>query len=191
MTYALEDIGASLKAARTRRGLSQRALADAAGTDQARVSKIEAGDINLRLSSLIDLARTLGLELILAERHHLPAIKAMMSERARGVNPKHKARLVRQIADNLQRLVSDLPEDRQLKRASDALTILDMAGLTEPELSLLADVDAVLNGAQPDKMSVLRPRLDAIIRLRNAKAQGTSDTQIEQLPAYTLDDDDE
>jgi transcriptional regulator with XRE-family HTH domain len=81
MSYVLEDIGAALKAARERLGLSQRELADAAGTDQARISKIESGDIDLRLSSLVDLTRSLGIELVLADRRHLPAIEAMMDER--------------------------------------------------------------------------------------------------------------
>lgn len=80
MTYQLEDIGNKLKAARTRKGLSQRALAAKTGLLQAQISKIENGASDLRLSSLIALSRALDLELELIPRKALPAVEALVRD---------------------------------------------------------------------------------------------------------------
>jgi transcriptional regulator with XRE-family HTH domain len=190
MRYALEEMGAALKATRERQGLSQRELADAAGTDQARISKIESGDIDLRLSSLVNLARTLGLELVLADRRHLPAVEAILKERASDADPGRRSRVIRRIRETLQNLQRAHPDDRQLKQAMNAVAVLNMARLTEAELALLEEASGQLSDAKPEAMDQLRPRLETLIRLRNAKAHGAPDTPGQQ-PAYTLDDDDE
>jgi transcriptional regulator with XRE-family HTH domain len=190
MRYALEDIGAALKAARERLGLSQRELADAAGTDQARISKIESGDIDLRLSSLVDLTRTLGIELVLADRRHLPAIEALLDDRVSDADPKRKARVIRRIGEHLQELLAEAAGDRQLTQAMNALGILAAARLTEAEHALLEEASAKLIGAKPETREGLRPALEALIRLRNAKAHGVPEAS-GQKPAYTLDDEDE
>lgn len=80
MTYQLEDIGNKLKAARTRKGLSQRELAAKTGMLQAQISKIENGASDLRLSSLIALSRALDLELELIPRRALPAVEALVRD---------------------------------------------------------------------------------------------------------------
>lgn len=80
MPYQLEDIGNKLKAARTRKGLSQRELAAKTGMLQAQISKIENGASDLRLSSLIALSRALDLELELIPRRALPAVEALVRD---------------------------------------------------------------------------------------------------------------
>lgn len=80
MTYLLEDIGNKLKAARLRKGLSQRDLSAKAGLPQAQISKIENGATDLRLSSLITLSRALDLELEMIPRKALPAVEALVRD---------------------------------------------------------------------------------------------------------------
>jgi len=80
MTYQLEDIGNKLKAARSRKGLSQRDLAAKTGLLQTQISKIENGTTDLRLSSLIKLSRALDLELELIPRRALPAVEALVRD---------------------------------------------------------------------------------------------------------------
>ena len=80
MTYQLEEMGNKLKAARTRKGLSQRELAAKTGLLQAQISKIENGASDLRLSSLIALSRALDLELELIPRRALPAVEALVRD---------------------------------------------------------------------------------------------------------------
>jgi HTH-type transcriptional regulator / antitoxin HipB len=80
MTYLLEDIGNKLKAARLRKGLSQRDLSAKAGLPQAQISKIENGATDLRLSSLITLSRALDLELEMIPRRTVPAVEALVRD---------------------------------------------------------------------------------------------------------------
>ena len=46
-------------------GLSQKELAEKAGTHQSRISKIESAELDVRLSTLIDIAEALETELII------------------------------------------------------------------------------------------------------------------------------
>jgi transcriptional regulator with XRE-family HTH domain len=92
MPYVLEGIGNSLKKARLDKGLSQRALSNAAGIPQSHISRIETGSVDLRLSSLIDLARTLDLELVLVPRSHVPAVRSLvrMGEADQEAHPAYR-----------------------------------------------------------------------------------------------------
>jgi HTH-type transcriptional regulator / antitoxin HipB len=89
MSYATEHIAATLKAARESKGLSQRALSRQAGVPQGHISKVENGAVDLRLSSLIGLARVLDLELMLVPRKTVPAVRSIIrsSEPAAGQGP--------------------------------------------------------------------------------------------------------
>lgn len=76
--YETEHLAAELKAARERKSLSQRALAAKSGVPQSHISKIENGVVDIRLSSLVALARILELELVLVPRKATPAIKSII-----------------------------------------------------------------------------------------------------------------
>jgi transcriptional regulator with XRE-family HTH domain len=78
MSYATENIARTLKEARERKGLSQRALSKQAGVPQGQISRIENGAVDLRLSSLIELARALDLELTLVPRKSVSAVKSIV-----------------------------------------------------------------------------------------------------------------
>lgn len=62
-----------LEAARKASGLTQAELAERAGVNRMTVGRLEAG-LDPRLSTLQELARTLGLELMLVPRELRPAI---------------------------------------------------------------------------------------------------------------------
>ncbi|KKO46556.1 XRE family transcriptional regulator [Arsukibacterium ikkense] len=78
MSYVTEHILASLREARERKGFSQRELSARSGVPQSHISKIESGNVDLRLSSLIALARVLDLELLVAPKKSVPAIKSII-----------------------------------------------------------------------------------------------------------------
>lgn len=73
----------ALVVARRGAGLSQKTLAAKIGADQSYVSKVERGAVDPRASTLIELARALGLELMLVPRQLLPAVQALQREIAR------------------------------------------------------------------------------------------------------------
>lgn len=78
MTYATKDVIKTLKEAREAKGLSQRALGARTGVPQSHISKIEKGGTDIRLSSLIELARVLDLELRLVPRKAVSAVEAVV-----------------------------------------------------------------------------------------------------------------
>lgn len=78
MGYESDDIIQALKKARQAKGLSQRALSDRTGVPQSHISKIERGATDMRLSSLIEFARVLELEMKLVPRKAVPAVETVI-----------------------------------------------------------------------------------------------------------------
>jgi transcriptional regulator with XRE-family HTH domain len=78
MEHAGQHILAALKAAREKKGFSQRALGAQAGVPQSHISRIERGAVDLQLSSLIELARVLDLEVMTVPRKLVPAVQAVV-----------------------------------------------------------------------------------------------------------------
>lgn len=79
MPYSTEYISKQLKDSRKRKGLSQRELSAKSGVPQGHISKIENGDVDLRLSSLVAIGRVLDLELALIPRKSLVAVNSIVS----------------------------------------------------------------------------------------------------------------
>jgi transcriptional regulator with XRE-family HTH domain len=78
MSYSTQYISRQLKKTRENRGLSQRELSARSGIPQGHISKIESGNVDLRLSSLVAIARVLELEFALIPRKHLSAINSIV-----------------------------------------------------------------------------------------------------------------
>jgi len=89
MLPQLELIAAALKSARQQRGLSQRALAAKAGVPQSHISRIENATVDLQTSSLIAIARALGLEVMLVPRAATSAVRSMQAPGGPAVRPAY------------------------------------------------------------------------------------------------------
>lgn len=76
------DIIDSLVAARTARKLSQNAIARSLDMPQSYISRLESGQIDLRLSTLLDLARFFNLELMFVPSCMVPAVKSLLQDHA-------------------------------------------------------------------------------------------------------------
>ena len=85
--YQPVEFVAALARSRRDRGLSQKALGARLGLPQSHISKIESGRTDLRLSSLIEFARQLDLELLLVPRKFVPAIRALAAGATDGSGP--------------------------------------------------------------------------------------------------------
>ncbi len=71
------DVAIVLGNRRKERTLSQRELGARIGLTQAQISKIENGRVDPRLSSVVEFARGVGLELMLVPRRAVPAAVAL------------------------------------------------------------------------------------------------------------------
>lgn len=75
---ALLEIGRLLKTARKGMGLTQEEVADIAGISRPRYREIEAGSAAARTTTLINIARALGLEMMLIPQAMVPAVDALL-----------------------------------------------------------------------------------------------------------------
>ncbi len=84
MSYNTEEIIRLLKAARKDRRMSQRVLSEKTGIAQSHISKIENGSVDITVSTLVELARALELEVMLVPRRLIPAVQSMTRSARRG-----------------------------------------------------------------------------------------------------------
>lgn len=75
---ALLEIGHLLKATRKGRQMTQEQVADMAGISRPRYREIEAGSSAARTTTLINIGRALGLELMLIPHAMVPAVDALL-----------------------------------------------------------------------------------------------------------------
>ena len=79
MAESIKYIGKLLKEARLRKGLSQRSLSGKTKIPQNHISRIENGGVDLQASTLIELSRTLNLELMLVPVPLVSTIQALIN----------------------------------------------------------------------------------------------------------------
>src|SRR5262245_58401325 len=123
MAYATERIAQVLKAGREAKRLSQRALAALAGVPQSHISKIEKGAVDLRLSSLVQIARVLDLEVTLVPRNNLSAVRSIVRDTRTGrfleeggVSAAKELHQLQKTLTDIAERYPDLKEVAQLQR---------------------------------------------------------------------------
>ena len=70
-------IATRIREARKKKRLSQRELGKKIGIAQAHISKIERALVDLKTSTLIEIARALDLEIMLVSRELAPSVRAL------------------------------------------------------------------------------------------------------------------
>lgn len=76
--YPVQEFASKLKKAREKLGLSQRALGAKVRLPQSHISKMEQGVIDFQLSTLLEVAWALELELMLVPRQYSMAVEAIV-----------------------------------------------------------------------------------------------------------------
>ena len=193
MTYALEDIGKALQLERDRLGLTQRAFAIRAGTTQARVSTIENGDVDLRLSTLIEFARALDLDLMLIPRRHVPAVTAIIAEAPISPTEKTGRAALARLVNVIVQLGEKFPGNRDLSSLQRSAGELGNFKLDASHAEKFDKITAALKRilATPALLNTADTQADALRHLRNALAHSISYEETAARPAYRLDEDDD
>ena len=202
----LMPIITALTTARHRAGLSQRALADKVGLAQSHISKIERGAVDPQTTSLVEIARVLGLELSLVPTPLMPALRALIRESIPNQSlasslDQELTRLARR-ARALMKYLPNLKVLPGITLAADELRVarLDEASYAEARSSITAAHITlsrlrILSRSQPTSEAVrnavkpLETVHQNLRRIRNAWAH--RDTGSPQSPAYRLDETDE
>ena len=218
MAYLVENIAQELKAARNKKGLSQRELGAKVGVPQSHISKIENGAVDLKTSSLIELARALDLELMLVPRALTPAVQGLQ----RGLTSRERSpsqTLVESAAKDLERtrkaaqqLTRFFPDARELQELANTIKDLQnrrlAASPAEQIRKLLEQIEAPIQAikSMQKAQDPIEPitsdqeflksvsQINRVTRdlrhLRNALAHGLSPSPQVPLPVYRLDEDD-
>ena len=194
MSYATEHIASTLKAARERKGLSQRALSQVAGVPQGHISKIENDAVDLRISSLVALARALDLELTLVPRKTLPAVQSVV--RAGETAAGSRGESTREVRKELERFQKAFASHLKSGPAPEELTQLQRQ-LRELERFGASDADAfrAANKAlraflENQDLDIVRHSLSQVKNLRNMLAHSHPPETESVRPAYSLEEDD-
>lgn len=218
MAYLVENVAQELKAARNKKGLSQRELGAKVGIPQSHISKIENGAVDLKTSSLIELARALDLELMLVPRALTPAVQGLQ----RGLTSRERSpsqTLVESAAKDLERtrkaaqqLTRFFPDARELQELANTIKDLQnrrlAASPAEQIRKLLEQIEAPIQAikSMQKAQDTIEPmtsdqeflksvsQINRVTRdlrhLRNALAHGLSPSPQVPFPVYRLDEDD-
>jgi transcriptional regulator with XRE-family HTH domain len=207
MTYLNDQILENLREARKRKGFSQRELSAKSGVPQSHISKIESGAVDLRVSSLVALARVLDLELELVPRKTVPAVKSIVrSSTSADVANTHK--LIQREMDQYKQTLASINQipsiaNRDLEKLSKAVADIDRFKLDNSALKSIASSRRAIEEAM--KQSPVNQSKEAIDQsigaqeamkkavrlmsaLRNSLAHGNHFKEAKaSLPAYSLD----
>jgi len=206
---AAQATGQQLAEARKRKGLSQRDLAARVGIQQAHLSKIELGKVDTRLSSLVEIARALDLDVQLVPRQAIAAVqgavRAAQSEAVDTTESRALATLARYAADYTQDVAGfgEAHPDREAAwRLNNTIADIRSRPLTpetmkalQPAIPLLEELSSSFKDDIPPSRfaSLIRLAERSLRRARHLQlgaARAAPATPAPQ-PAYRLDDEDE
>lgn len=215
MAYSTEQLTQDLKTAREGKGLSQRTLSKLAGLPQSHISRIENGGVDLRLSSLVEIARALDLEVTLVPRKNLSAVRSIVQPR---LPTMHATGNATKAGKELQRLRNTaakiahenpaLTDAAQLQRRVNDLNHLQLPSSALEELRKINDSlrrptsaleelrrineSETASPAATEALRKITESLGHVQQLRNELVH--SQSRIRSIgkirPAYSLDDDD-
>lgn len=195
MTYATEQIAKVLKAAREGKGLSQRALAKLAGVPQSHISKIESGAVDLRLSSLVEIARALDLEVTLVPRKNLSAVQSIVrsSERpARQAAPGLSSiRELKKLQNSLDFVLHKYPTVKELAQLQRQVRELQRLAVPPPDSGILREATKAVKAFKDGTLDLnrLSRALSGLQQVRNTLVHEVPRVGTVK-PAYSLEEDD-
>lgn len=174
--------------------MSQRELSARSGLTQSHISQIERGTMEPGLASLVDVARALDLEIVLAPKKLMPAIgkildsASVMSDTLTSQQRSLVGRINRWLAEGRNRFVIASDADN----LKDSLALLRHLPLSANELEKLRDLAMNLQRWQskPPAATQLSEFARAIRSLRNAAVHRDRDGAVPRS-AYALDEEDD
>ncbi|MBD9560656.1 helix-turn-helix domain-containing protein [Ensifer sp. ENS03] len=194
MAYKTEHITQQIRAAREARSMSQRELSARSGLTQSHISQIERGTMEPGLASLVDVARALDLEIVLAPKKLMPAMRNILdsasftSDTLTSKQRNLVGRIDRWLAEERDRFAIASDAD-SLK---DSLALLRHLPLAADELETLSDLAMKLQGWQsdPPPAKQVSEFARAVRAVRNAAVHRERDDAVPRS-AYALDEEDD
>lgn len=200
MSAGIEEIAASVREARIAKALTQKELGQRVGLPQSHISKIEKGTVDLKLSSLVEIARALDLEITLVPRKALPAVEGAVRAHSATVETSRAVSLLNEQAQIAERIKANFPDLSQVEGFQNAIRSIPRLQFDAAQLKAL---DEALQPAKRLKTLIeaqggaaaLAKRIEeatsALRHFRNIQAHHAPLIEAaRQLPAYRLEEDD-
>ncbi|GAM00523.1 helix-turn-helix domain-containing protein [Sphingomonas parapaucimobilis] len=200
MSAGIEEIAARVREARIAKALTQKELGQRVGLPQSHISKIEKGTVDLKLSSLVEIARALDLEITLVPRKALPAVQGAVRAHGTTVETSRAVRLLNEQAQIAERIKANFPDLPQLDGFQNAIRSIPRLQFDAAQLKAL---DEALQPAKRLKtiidtqggVATLAKRIEeatsALRHFRNIQVHHAPLIEAaRQLPAYRLEEDD-
>ncbi len=201
MKYSITNIAEKLKASREAKGLSQRELSRLAGVPQSHISKIESGNVDLRVSSLIELSRALGLELTLVPSNTLPAVNTIIQSSVRSSKKSLESALpiqreLKRIENTINSLVREFPTNTQLAQIQSRAKELQRLHVPNTFLETIREAEKSLGSIQKhaESLGTIGKTLSEFQQIRNSLVHGIAAALPQSEPnraAYSLDESDD
>lgn len=200
MSAGIEEIAASIREARIAKALTQKELGLRVGLPQSHISKIEKGTVDLKLSSLVEIARALELEMMLVPRKALPAVEGAVRAHGTSVETSRALSLLNEQAQIAERIKASFPDLSQVESFQNAIRSIpalqfDAARLKaldealQPAKRLKAIIEA--QGGAAALVKCLEEAASALRHFRNKQAHNAPLIEAaRQRPAYRLEEDD-
>lgn len=192
MAYKTEHIMRQLRSARESQKMSQRELSTRSGLTQSHISQIERGTMEPGLASLVDVARALDLEVVLAPKKLMPAIRNIVesTSAAGGMPTSDQRKLIGRLERWFTQFKDAFGAHSQADMFRDSLSFLRHLPLATEELDRLREAADRLDRGQidPPSRQELREIGQAIRQLRDAAVHRDRDDAVPRS-AYALDED--
>lgn len=200
MSAGIEEIAASVREARLAKALTQKELGQRVGLPQSHISKIEKGSVDLKLSSLVEIARALDLEITLVPRKALPAVEGAVRAHGATVETSRAVSLLNEQAQIAERIKANFPDLSQVEGFQNAIRSIprlqfDAAQLKaldealQPAKRLKTIIEA--QGGAAELAKRIEEATSAIRHFRNIHVHHAPLIEAaRQLPAYRLEEDD-
>ena len=200
MSVGIEEIAAGIRRARIAKALTQKELGQRVGLPQSHISKIEKGTVDLKLSSLVEIARALDLEITLVPRKALPAVEGAVRAHGTTVETSRAVSLLNEQAQIAERIKANFPDLSQVEGFQNAIRSIPRLQFNTAQLKAL---DEALQPAKRLKTIIeaqggaaaLAKRIEeatsALRHFRNIQVHHAPLIEAaRQLPAYRLEEDD-
>lgn len=200
MSAGIEGIAASVRQARIAKALTQKELGQRVGSPQSHISKIEKGTVDLKLSSLVEIARALDLEITLVPRKALPAVEGAVRAHGATAETSRAVSLLNEQAQIAERIKANFPDLSQVEGFQNAIRSIPRLQFDAAQLKAL---DEALQPAKRLKTIIeaqggaaaLAKRIEeatsALRHFRNIQVHNAPLIEAaRQLPAYRLEQDD-
>lgn len=195
MSYLIKEITDSLRVARERKKLSQRALSKKVGLPQSHISRIENGMVDIQLSSLVELSRVLELEVMLVPRKLVPTVQGLIRSSTPSNQDIQRTQQIKIELQRIEKVVKKIPLSHSSKKEYEKIGRILKDIQSMPGLDL--DVDHLISigkeikrisKAGGEKSLVLKASILELQGLRNQYFHPSKKLDKTE-PAYSLDED--